>query len=71
MLIDYHQAEGDVFELACLYVVVSDVVSTAQKRDIMRRLAHKKLTIPCPEGGCSACPRRTACEDAALTIMAS
>lgn len=71
MLIDYRQAEGDVFELACLYVVVCDVVSKQQKRDIMRRLAHKKLTVHCPEGGCGGCSRRAACEDYASAIMAS
>lgn len=71
MKINYHMADDDVFEQACLYVVVSDVVSPTHKRKLLHRLATMKLSINCPRGRCGVCGSKRVCETFAAEIMAS
>ncbi|HRJ60399.1 MAG TPA: hypothetical protein PKZ97_10285 [Azospirillaceae bacterium] len=71
MKINYHMADDDVFEQACLYVVASDVVSAPHKKKLLHRLATMKLSINCPRGRCGCCGGKRACETFANVILAS
>ena len=71
MKMNYHMADDDVFEQACLFVVASDVVSTPDKKKLLHRLATMKLSINCPRGRCGRCDSKRACEAFADSILAS
>lgn len=71
MKINYHMADDDVFEQACLFVMISDVVTLEKKRTLLHRLAIMKLSIDCPRGRCGGCISKRACETFAAEIMAS
>lgn len=71
MKINYHMADDDVFEQACLYVVACDVVPTPHKKKLLHRLATMKLSINCPRGRCGCCGSKRACETFANDILAS
>ncbi len=70
MVINYQAASEDVFEEAGFFVVVSDVVSRAQKRTMLYRLAAMKLSINCPRGRCRACGSEEVCRTFADQILA-
>lgn len=71
MRINLSTAEGDVVLSAYLCALFADVISAAQKREMMSRLGALKETLDCPPGGCGGCPRLRACEEAVQDIMAS
>ena len=70
MIINHQAANDDVFEQACLFVVVADVVSLAQKRTMLHRLATLKLSINCPRGRCRVCGSEKVCQSFIDQILA-
>lgn len=63
--------EQDVIEHAFLCVLFADVISRAEKRTILGRLAVFKATQPCCDSLCVACRVRRSCDVAVTDLLAS